>query len=124
MLFTTDEIDSLRDSAEAHMLDVGRRKILSTSISSIGEEVRSYANGSETICGVEMEAGEEKRGVKMTTVVWDAQLRLPVSFVINEKDRFEVTSFRGEVVTILFEVVSPIQKGISANRVKLQRVEI
>lgn len=123
MTISADEISAMREIHEEVMMDEGMRKIVSSTIDDSGDEILTFTDGAETVCGVRMDAGEERHMPENTLVTWDAVLRLPVDFDIDEKDRFLITSFRGEEVELLFDVSSPIQKGISANRVKLKRVE-
>jgi len=75
--------------------------------------------------GIEFSTGTELHGADMTVVQYDAVLRLPYGAKLGEKDRFELTGFRGEVleVPILFEVQSPQGLGLSGSVVNLRKVE-
>lgn len=123
-IFSTSEMELLQDTAEHHMMDEGWRMIAVSALDDLGDEVLTYTYGAETICGIEMQAGFERHGSDMTIVRWDAILRVPFDYFMEAQDRFLITSFRGRADFILFEVAAPIQRGISANRILLNRLEL
>lgn len=123
-MFGSGDIELMRQIANLHMMDIGYVQVYSSELDEYGDDVVTYTDGALTICGLKNEAGSEYHTPGMTVVTWDAVLRLPIGYEVNEKDRFIITSFRGEPVTMIFEISSPVQIGMTANRVRLKRVEL
>jgi len=119
----TDDIQGMRDTQEYSMMDEGVRLIRSESANSYGEPIVTYKEGESTNCGIEFQTHREAHSPEMTIVTYDAILRLPIGYTISEKDRFKLTSYRHDVYEMVFEVATPVQKGISCNRVMVNRVE-
>lgn len=119
------DIENMRASQEAHMMDSGYRYVYSRTLDTFGDEVVSYTKeAAPTICGLEYLSGNENHGSDMTVVTYEAVLRLPFGFILDAKDRFEIVSFRGETVSWMYEVAAPIQQGVSGLQVPVNRVEI
>ena len=118
------EIALMRATATTHMFDEGHALYHRARLDSYGDKVATYSRGKTTICGLEIKPGSEMEGSTKTVITWDAELRLPPGYRIGEKDRFKVTSYRGEVVSMEYEVSTPKQLGMTANRYALKRVEV
>lgn len=124
-MFTSKELADFRSAQTAHMMDTGYRMVRSVSPDAYNEQIEVFTQSStSTACGLEMKSGAEQDKETMTLIEYDAILRLPITTIIDYKDRFRVTKRYGENITALtFEIVSPIQRGPSGLRVLLKRVE-
>ena len=124
-MFDANELADMRTAQTAHMMDTGYRMTRSVTANAYNEPIESFTQAATaTVCGLEMKSGAEKDKETMTLIEYDAILRLPITFVIDYKDRFKVTKRYGESITALtFEVVSPVQRGASGLRVLLRKVE-
>lgn len=117
--------ENMRNTQESLMMDEGYKLIYSRTIDTFGDESETYTQDSEsTICGFEMLSGNEAHGSNMTVVTYEAIIRLPYDYSINEKDKFKITKFRGETVDWTFKIATPIQKGVSGLRINVNRVEV
>jgi hypothetical protein len=124
MINATDR-EAMQETQEISMMDKGYRLLQSSSKGDHGEPKEAWErDGDEIDCGIEMKSGVERKGTDLTIIEYDATIRIPVGFEINEKDKFEVTEFRGEAYSQIFEIITPVQKGISCNRVRVRRSEI
>lgn len=120
-----NEPTGLKATQESAMLDVGYRLIQTQTVNQYGEVIQEWVRAeNSTICGLEMNRGSERKGSQFTEVEHDAILRLPQGFEIDEKDRFEITIFRFEPFSKIYEIASPAQHGISATRVYLREMEM
>lgn len=124
-MFDANELADMRTAQTAHMMDTGYRMVHSQTYDAYNEPVHTYTRSSvSTACGLEMKSGSETDKETMTLINYDAILRLPVNTVINYQDRFEVTKRYGETITALvYDVISPVQRGPSGIRVLLKRIE-
>ena len=123
-MWSSIDKEKMRISQEAHMMDGGYLYAYSRDINSFGEPIETWAEGEYTICGLDFSQGTENPSDDLTREIYDATLRIPYNFDIDEKDKFKVTAYRGEAVELLFEVVTPLWKGMSGNRVGLRKAEI
>lgn len=106
------------------MMDYGCRLKYERVISEYGEPVEAWTEGEETECGIEFHQGTENPTATMTTDFYNATLRIPHSFTLSPEDRFRLTKYRDEDVDIIFEVVTPIWKGMTGNRLGLKVLEM
>jgi hypothetical protein len=120
--FTTKDKELMQDAHDGHMMDDGVRWVYAITHNDYGENVITYTEGEETICGLELRQGDESQNSEMTVTRYEAVLRLPIDFTVNEKDRFQITKFRETAVNWMFQVNTPIQTGMTANRVGLIRI--
>lgn len=123
--FTSDELTALREAQTDHMMDTCYIQALTQTFNTFREEVDSWADsGSAIDCGLEMQAGSETRESDKTVVVYDAVLRIAITDVPSETQRIRVTIRHGETLStpLVFEVISPIQRGPSGNRILLRKV--
>jgi len=118
------EREKMKAEAEAHMPDRCKRLKYSGTVNKVADTVKTYTEQEKTlICGIEWKIGT-KTTTELTTVVFDAVLRLPIGTEIDERDRVKITSNRGEPVDWVYEITTPITPGISALRCGIKRVEI
>lgn len=113
------QVDSLQD------LCVIQRHSYVTA-NTFGEVDNLYTDDSAaTACGLEMKSGNERNYARDTLLVYDAVLRLAITASVDEKDRIKITKRYGETLTVplIFEVVSPMQRGVSGTRVLLRKIE-
>lgn len=126
MMFDANELADMRTAQTAHMMDTCKRHVYSRTFDSFGDPVEAWtASSTSTACGLDMKAGNEVDKTTMTTVNYDAILRLPIATILDPKDRIEITKRFGESITpVIYQIVSPIQRGPSGIRVLLRKVEI
>lgn len=122
MTFSAGELTDMRTTQDAHMLDTCTLQTHSTTRDAYGQDVDAWTDGSSVACGLDMRPGSERRGAKMTVVEYDATVRLPIGTTVDEKMRIKVTKRFGESITALvFDIVSPVQRGPSGIRLMLRK---
>lgn len=124
MKFSTKDIEAMRESAEGHFMDVATRLIYQVTFDEYAQSVISMTEGETFECGLEYNRGIENHGSDMTIVEYQVLMRYPTEVELDPKDRVEVTSFRGDVTSGTYEIATPVQRGISANRVGLNKVAV
>jgi len=125
--FSADELATMREAQDGHMLDLCVIQTYSTTANSYGELITTYTDAATaTACGLDMRPGSEQPRQDMTTLEWDATMRLPIATVLDAKDRLKVTYRFGELLAtpLVYRVEGPIQRGPSGIRVKLRRVDV
>lgn len=121
-IWSEKDKDKMRSAAEAHMSDKGYRMVWSVTIDKYGDDIENWTKANNpTICGIETHEGREVKG-DMTDTTYEITVRVPYNFDINEKDRFLITSFRGDTVSWEYELTTPIQYGISATKFGARRL--
>ena len=125
MNFSASELADMRTTQSGHMLDECVMQTHSSSRNTMGEQLDAWTDGSTTACGLDMRTGSERRGARNTLVEYDATLRLPIATTVTEKMRVKITKRYGESVTALvYDIVSPVQRGPSGIRLLLRKVEL
>ena len=117
----------MREAQTDHMLDTCILQTCTEEISSFRNPVPSYEDAEEAInCGLDMRSGAEKRKPDMTPVEYDATIRLAITEAPSEKDRIKITKRFGETLTtpLIFDIVSPIQRGPSCIRLRLRKIDV
>lgn len=121
-IWTDSEKDKMRIAHEWHMADEGYRMVWSVSIDAVGDDIETWTQALiPTACGIETHEGRENKD-DMTTTTYEVTIRVPHDFVIDQKDHFLITSFRGEVVSWEYEITTPIRYGVSATRFGARKV--
>jgi len=108
------------------MLDVGNIQPRTQTADGFGQFIETFpTNSADLACGLDMRPGSERRNANMTISTYDATTRLPITAAPTVGDRFRITKRFGETlaVALVFEIVSPIQRGPSGIRILLKRVE-
>lgn len=124
-IFTSDQLEGMRETQESHMMDTCVIQRYSRTISSFGEPVETYTDQSAIHCGLEQQAGNEAHQTNMNMVVYDAVVRLPIDVILDPKDHLKITKRFDETVTaLIYEVAAPIQRGASGVRVRLKLVQV
>lgn len=115
------ELGKLRTASQIHMPDSGQRLAWSVSIDAVGDDIETWTAGSTTICGVETHEGRENKS-EMTSTFYEVTVRVPFDFVIDQKDRFKITKFKGQVVDWEYEITTPIRFGVANKRFGARQV--
>jgi len=122
-IWTDSEKEKMREAAEWHMADEGYRMVWAVTIDGVGDDLETWTKAAvSTPCGIEAHEGRENKDI-LTTTTYDMTIRVPVDFIIDQKDHFLITSFRGETVNWEYEITTPIQDGISAKRFGARKIE-
>lgn len=97
----------------------------SATADSYGEMIASYTDGDAIACGFSYAGDRHKfRAPDMTLQTTDAELRIPLTETIGERDRVKLTKRMGTTLgtALVFEVNGPIRRGPSAYLVPLRKV--
>jgi len=123
--FAATELEDLRTAQDGHMLDTGNIQPVTVTPDSYGQAVETWpTNSGDIACGLDMRPGSERHSGLMTTTQYDATVRLPIDTTFDLRDKFRVTKRFGETLAtpLVFEFVSPIQRGPSGIRAMLKRI--
>ena len=121
-MFSTTELNGMRDTQTAHMMDtcVIYRPLV-TEKNSRGEPVKTWAEGVTSICGLQMEPLSREFGDGIIESNIDAILRLPLGTEIEPGDEIEIVKRFGEdIEPRRYEVDSFTNDGPSGCRVNLK----
>ncbi len=123
-MLSAKDIKAIRAVQVQSLPDTCYLQTLSQTTNSFGEVINSWTDAASTIaCGLEMKSGSEKRTPENTVVTYDAILRIAITEIPPETKRVRVTKRHNESITaIIFDIVSPVQRGASGNRILLQKV--
>ena len=91
-----------------------------------GQQVSSWTDDSDTtVCGLDMRPGSERWSERAMVLNFDATLRLAITETVDEKDRIKITKRYGSILAtpLVFEIVGPMQRGVSGIRLLLNRIE-
>ena len=125
--FTAAELTAMRNTQQGAMQDTAYVQTHSQTMDTYGAPVHTYTDAAATTeCGLDMRPGSERHNALNSQVQYDATARLPITTAINALDRLKVTKRFGETLStpLIFDVVSPVQRGPSGIRVLLKRVEL
>lgn len=125
--FTAEELACMRATQTGHMLD--RCVVLSFTEGTRNEynedDAPSYPAGEPVECGLNMNPGSRRFGEDMTVIQYDAILRLPLGAALKETDHIQIVARFGENIDpLIYEIVSPIQRGPSGIRIYLRKLAI
>ena len=126
-MFTSTDLTNMRLAQTDRLQDECYIQALTETTNTFGETVNSWADsGSAISCGLDMRTGSETRGINKTVVQYDAVLRLPVTSTVAETQRIRVTKRYAESLTtpIVYDIISPIQRGPSGIRILLNKVSV
>jgi hypothetical protein len=121
-----EELGRLRHDQESCMFDTGNIQPRVQTADSFGQPVETFPTDSaDSACGLDMRPGSERFTPDMTVTTYDATLRLPITATPTVGDRFRITKRHGETLAtaLVFNIVSPIQRGPSGIRLLLTRIE-
>lgn len=126
-MLNKSQLAHMRERQVLSLMDTCRKLTYSRTLNTYQEPVVAYTEDTvDTPCGLEQKSGQEQGADKNAVVTYDAILRLPITFTIDEKDRVRVTKRYGErlAAPIDYEIVSPQQRGPSGIRLLLKKVTI
>lgn len=126
-MFTAADLTNMRSAHTDRLQDECYVQALTETPNTFGEVVNSWADsGAAIACGLDMRPGSETRGINKTVVQYDAVLRLPVTSTVTETQRIRVTKRYAETLgtAIVFDILSPIQRGPSGFRILLNKVSV
>ena len=124
--FTAAELSDFRVAQDGHMLDTGNLQPITVTDDTFGQQVETWpTNSADIACGLDMRPGSERHGADKTVVEYDATVRVPIATTVDMRDHFRVTKRFGEMLTsaLVFEIISPAQRGPSGIRLLLRRIE-
>jgi len=125
--FTTDDIANMRSCQSLHMMDTAVIQARVQTLDTFGQMVETFpADSVAVVCGLDMRPGVERHTTEGNTITYDATIRLPIGTVITPADRIKITKRFDETlaVPLVYEVMSPIQQGVSGLRYALRRLEV
>ena len=121
-MFSTIELNGMRETQEAHMMDeCVIYHVVSKSKDRRGQYVNVFDKGTTSICGVQLEPLSAYGGEGMKLADVDMILRLPLGTVIQPDDEVEITKrFGAEVPVKRYEVHRYTNDGPSGCRAYLK----
>jgi len=121
------QLTHFRERQAASLMDTCHRLVYSSTFNDLNEPVEVWTeNNTDLPCGLEQQAGSERRRDNDTLIEYDAILRLPLSDLWNFKDRVKITKRFSETLTtsLTYWIVSPVQRGPSGIRLLLKVVSV
>lgn len=121
-MFSRAELDYMRSVQEAHMMDTCViYRVTSRTKSTRGEGIKTFGEGTESICGLQMEPLPREYGNGIVEKNIGAILRLPLGTVVEPGDEIEIVKRFGEDVTPRrYEVDRFLNEGPSGCRAYLK----
>ena len=107
----TFQLALIRSMTQGSMMDFCTINGKTVTTGSYGEPVETSGSIAATACGVTWVGGKEKWG-SVTTLPYEATIRLPIETTINNTNTITVTKRFGEDITpVTFEIVSSPRYG-------------
>lgn len=124
-MFSTADLTNMRAAQDAHMMDTCVIQTCTQTGDTYNQLVETFADGAALVCGLDMRPGSERHTIDKTVINYDATVRLPIASAPTPKDRIKVTKRHGTAleVALVYNIVSPIQKGPSGVRLLLKIIE-
>ena len=138
-MFSPSDISKMRATQVTSLLDLCIIERYTRTINEFGEPISDYVDDGidaygdcldggdaiETECGFEPKAGREQEGQDYTKVEHDGIIRLPIETLITAQDRVRIVQRHGEdIIPVTYEIVSPIQRGISGIRLVVKATKV
>ena len=99
-MFSIIELNGMREVQEAHMMDTCViYRVVSRTKNTRGETIKTFGEGTESICGLQMEPTGKEYGDSFIEANIDAILRLPLGTEVTPYDEIEITKRFGDAVT-------------------------
>ena len=99
-MFSRNELDAMRETQEGHMMDTCViYRVIGKTKNARGEPVKTFDQGSESECGVQMDPRQKSFGDGFVEADVDVILRLPLGTVVSQGDEIEITKRFGDDVT-------------------------
>lgn len=124
-MLQSSQLSHFRERQLSSLMDTCHKLTYSRSTNDYNESIDTYTeDNTDRPCGLDQGAGNETRRTQDTLLEYDAVIRLPLSENWNEKDRIKVTKRFGETLStpIIYDIVSPIQRGPSGIRMLLRKI--
>lgn len=121
--FSTAELASLQTAQEGHMMDTCVRLVYTPGVAdAYGKPAESWVDGATLSCG--FYPGRSSEVMHWTEVVLsEAQIRLPITTSLNNRDRLRVTHRHGVAITAeTYEIVGQPLRGPSGLLLNLRKV--
>lgn len=117
------ELPRMRHVQFVHQHDTCEHLVYGSVLDAYNLPVATWAVIATMSCGYNPDPHREVQGETMV-VEYDAELRMPVSWQPNEKDRVRITHIHGELVhtPALFDLVGVGERGPTAVVHKLKKV--
>lgn len=121
-MFTSAELAYMREVQTAHMMDTCViYRVTERVRNSRGEYTKTFANGVESICGLQLDPVTLSPGDAYQVAEVDAILRLPVCVTVEPGDEIEITKRFGEAIDVQrYEVERFVNRGPSGGRAYLK----
>ena len=126
-MLDSNQLSHFRERQAASLVDTCHKLTYSRTFNDLNEPIESWSESNTDLpCGLQQLTGTEQKRQHDTLVSYDAIIRLPLSESWNEKDRIKITKRFGEALTtvITYEIVSPIQRGVSGIRMTLRKLSL
>lgn len=126
-MIDSNQIAHFRERQAASLMDTCHRLVHSYTTNDTNEQIDSYAESNTDIpCGLEQLTGSEIRRDKDIIVSYDAKIRLLITQTFEVGDRVKITKRFGETLStaIIYDIVSPAQRGPSGIRYLLKKVDL
>lgn len=125
-MLDNNQLAHFRERQLLSLMDVCRRLQYSRTFNDYNEPIEAYTEIEIDVpCGLEQLVGNERGRSADTLTQYDAVIRLSIADEWDVKDKITVIKRYGESITpIVYQIVSPIQRGPSGIRLLVKRVEI
>lgn len=125
-MLDANQLLHFRERQLLSLMDTCHRMTHSYTTNDTNEQIDAYAEVETDIpCGLENKPGGENRRDKDIVVSYDAIIRLPITIDWSVGDRIKITERFGEAITpIIYDIVSPAQRGPSGIRYRLKKVDL
>jgi len=114
----------VRKVANAQFVDICQIGTTTTTVDSYGQPVETISYGSNQICSFVMKPGSERNTPDAVVLTYDASVRLPLSVAPASINYIKITKHYGETLgtPLVFQIVGPVQRGMSETRLLLKKV--
>lgn len=121
-MFSTSELQWMRKTQTDHMMDTCViYRVASRVKNTRGETVKTFAEGVESICGLQMDPRPREIGENLVQENIDAVLRLPLGTALEPEDEIEIVKrFSEDCVPRRYEVQRYTNDGPSGCRAWLK----
>lgn len=121
------DFSALRGVHQEHMWDVVRRLEYSRTINEAGQPVETWVEVPfDILCGYSPKGGVERASDNLTTLTWDAVIRLQGTTILDSKDRLKLIRTKTEPVdpALVYEIVGPVQPGPTVMLLRVKKVDV
>ena len=99
-MFSITELNGMRETQEAHMMDTCViYRVVKREKNARGEAVKTLGEGKESVCGLQMEPLAKEYSDSFIEANIDAIIRLPLGTEVTPGDEIEVTKRFGQSIT-------------------------